>query len=87
MFPFNLLFSFQRLSTFTLLMYYFFCFLHLFRECPEECKEAVSSLIHAAAWVPDVPELKDLRAVFTRRFGSFIASSVNYEVGLLNLII
>ena len=84
MFPFNLLFSFQRFSTFT---YYFFCFLHLFRECPEECKEAVSSLIHAAAWVPDVPELKDLRAVFTHRFGSFIHSSVNHEVGLLILIV
>ncbi|CAN7104958.1 unnamed protein product [Brassica rapa subsp. narinosa] len=56
------------------------------RECPEECKEAVSSLIHAAAWVPDVPELKDLRAVFTKRFGSFIHSSVNHEVGLLILI-
>ncbi|CDY49898.1 BnaA05g14950D [Brassica napus] len=50
------------------------------RECPEECKEAVSSLIHAAAWVPDVPELKDLRAVFTKRFGSFIHSSVNHEL-------
>ncbi|CDY52976.1 BnaA06g01610D [Brassica napus] len=50
------------------------------RECPEECREAVSSLIYAAAWIPDVPELKDLRAVFTRRFGSFIVSSVNYEL-------
>ncbi|CAH8386022.1 unnamed protein product [Eruca vesicaria subsp. sativa] len=50
------------------------------RECPEECREAVSSLIYAAAWVPDVPELRDLRAMFTRRFGSFIASSVNYEL-------
>ncbi|KAJ0242267.1 Regulator of Vps4 activity in the MVB pathway protein [Hirschfeldia incana] len=50
------------------------------RECPEECREAVSSLIYAAAWVPDVPELKDLRAVFMRRFGNFTASSVNYEL-------
>ncbi|CAH8255391.1 unnamed protein product [Arabidopsis lyrata] len=50
------------------------------RECPEECREAVSSLIYATAWVPDVPELKDLRAVFTRRFGTFIASSVNHEL-------
>ncbi|KAJ0250410.1 Regulator of Vps4 activity in the MVB pathway protein [Hirschfeldia incana] len=50
------------------------------RECPEECREAVSSLIYAAAWVPDVPELKDLRAVFTHRFGSFIHSSVNHEL-------
>lgn len=61
----------------------FFCFLFTFRECPEECREAVSSLIYATAWVPDVPELKDLRAVFTKRFGNFIASSVNHEVGLL----
>lgn len=58
-------------------------FFFTFRECPEECREAVSSLIYAAAWIPDVPELKDLRAVFTRRFGNFIASSVNHEVGLL----
>ncbi|KAF8077286.1 hypothetical protein N665_1049s0020 [Sinapis alba] len=50
------------------------------RECPEECREAVSSLIYAAAWVPDVPELKDLRAVFTRKYGNFIASSVNHEL-------
>ncbi|KAH0872641.1 hypothetical protein HID58_070003 [Brassica napus] len=50
------------------------------RECPEECREAVSSLIYAAAWVPDVPELKDLRAVFIRRFGNFSASSVNHEL-------
>ncbi|KFK35789.1 hypothetical protein AALP_AA4G036800 [Arabis alpina] len=50
------------------------------RECPEECREAVSSLIYAAAWVPDVPELKDLRAVFTQRFGSFTHSDVNNEL-------
>ncbi|XP_010500830.1 PREDICTED: uncharacterized protein LOC104778153 [Camelina sativa] len=50
------------------------------RECPEECREAVSSLIYATAWVPDVPELKDLRAVFTKRFGNFTASSVNHEL-------
>ncbi|CAH8359620.1 unnamed protein product [Eruca vesicaria subsp. sativa] len=50
------------------------------RECPEECKEAASSLIYAAAWVPDVPELKDLRSVFTHRFGSFNHSSVNHEL-------
>ncbi|CAN8321540.1 unnamed protein product [Cochlearia groenlandica] len=50
------------------------------RECPEECREAVSSLIYAAAWVPDVPELKELRTVFTRRFGTFIDSYVNHEL-------
>ncbi|ESQ30219.1 hypothetical protein EUTSA_v10011635mg [Eutrema salsugineum] len=50
------------------------------RECPEECREAVSTLIYAAAWVPDVPELKELRSVFMHRFGNFIASSVNHEL-------
>lgn len=51
------------------------------RECPEECREAVYSLIYAAAWVRKVPELKDLRALFTRRYGDPV--DVNQEVGLI----
>ncbi|VVB00459.1 unnamed protein product [Arabis nemorensis] len=51
------------------------------RECPEECRESVSSLIYAAAWVRYVPTLKDLRALFTRRYGNSIDSYVNQEVG------
>ncbi|KFK35791.1 hypothetical protein AALP_AA4G036900 [Arabis alpina] len=44
------------------------------RECPEECREAVSSLIYATAWVRYVPELKHLRALFKRRYGNSIDS-------------
>ncbi|KAL0864344.1 hypothetical protein Bca101_043462 [Brassica carinata] len=50
------------------------------RECPEECREAVYSLIYAAAWVRKVPELKDLRALFTRRYGDPIDAFVNQEL-------
>ncbi|CAA7043872.1 unnamed protein product [Microthlaspi erraticum] len=51
------------------------------RECPEECREAVSSLIYAAARVHRFPELKDLRALLTRRYGNSIDdSSVNQEL-------
>ncbi|KAG2251319.1 hypothetical protein Bca52824_081455 [Brassica carinata] len=51
---------------------------NFFRECPEECREAVYSLIYAAAWVRKVPELKDLRALFTRRYGDPV--DVNQEL-------
>ncbi|XP_009144854.1 uncharacterized protein LOC103868512 [Brassica rapa] len=50
------------------------------RECPEECREAVYSLIYAAAWVRKVPELKDLRALFTRRYGDSIDAYINQEL-------
>ncbi|KAJ8755974.1 hypothetical protein K2173_024519 [Erythroxylum novogranatense] len=40
------------------------------RECPEECKEAVQSLIYATARVPEFPELKNLRTLFNDRYGT-----------------
>uniref|UniRef100_A0ACD5ZED6 Uncharacterized protein n=1 Tax=Avena sativa TaxID=4498 RepID=A0ACD5ZED6_AVESA len=40
------------------------------RECPPESREAVSTLIFAAARFPDLPELRDLRHIFTGTFGS-----------------
>ncbi|KAJ6794977.1 Uncharacterized protein M6B38_228715 [Iris pallida] len=45
------------------------------RECPEEAMEAMSTLIFAAARFPDLPELCDLRCVFTERYGSQMESS------------
>lgn len=53
------------------------------RECPEECKEAASSLMHAAARFSDLPELRELRTVFTERYGNSIESYVNKEVAAL----
>lgn len=49
------------------------------RECPEECREAVASLIFAAARFADVPELRQLRSVFTERYGNFLECHVNKE--------
>jgi len=39
------------------------------RECPEECREAVQSLIYAAARIAELTELRDLRSLFTDRYG------------------
>ncbi|KAI3814950.1 hypothetical protein L1987_14599 [Smallanthus sonchifolius] len=49
------------------------------RECPEECKEAVSSLMYAAARFGDLPELQELRSMFSKRYGSSLESFVNKE--------
>ncbi|XP_004235713.1 vacuolar protein sorting-associated protein IST1 [Solanum lycopersicum] len=49
------------------------------RECPEECREAVASLIFAAARFADVPELRELRSLFTERYGNFLECHVNKE--------
>ncbi|KAL6888697.1 hypothetical protein ACP4OV_009723 [Aristida adscensionis] len=48
-------------------------------ECPQEALEAVSTLIFAAARFPDLPELCDLRHIFTEKYGSSIESFVNSE--------
>ncbi|XP_062218248.1 uncharacterized protein LOC133918399 [Phragmites australis] len=48
-------------------------------ECPQEALEAVSTLIFAAARYPDLPELCDLRYIFTERYGSSIEAFVNSE--------
>ncbi|KAL0916547.1 hypothetical protein M5K25_014068 [Dendrobium thyrsiflorum] len=40
------------------------------RECPKEAMEAIATLIFAAARFSDLPELADLRSVFTKRYGT-----------------
>ncbi|GLT62180.1 hypothetical protein SLA2020_348370 [Shorea laevis] len=49
------------------------------RDCPEECKEAVPSLMYAAARFSDLPELRDLRTMFTERYGNSLESYTNKE--------
>ncbi|MED6111822.1 hypothetical protein PIB30_055846 [Stylosanthes scabra] len=44
------------------------------RECPEELKEAASGLLYAASRCGDFPEIQEIRAVFTSRFGKEFAS-------------
>ncbi|KAI4329264.1 hypothetical protein L6164_021548 [Bauhinia variegata] len=49
------------------------------RDCPEECKEAVSSLIYAAARFADLPELRELRTLFTQKFGNSLEPCLSKE--------
>ncbi|XP_042056623.1 uncharacterized protein LOC121801239 [Salvia splendens] len=45
-------------------------------ECPEECREAAASLMFAAARFADLPELRELRTMFSERYGK----SLDYYV-------
>ncbi|TKY44646.1 IST protein [Spatholobus suberectus] len=47
--------------------------------CPEEAREAISSLMFAAAGFYDLPELRDLRQIFQDRYGSSLECYVNQE--------
>ncbi|XP_054786907.1 uncharacterized protein LOC129293129 [Prosopis cineraria] len=47
--------------------------------CPEECRDAVSSLMFAAARFSDLPELRDLRQIFQERYGNSMECYVNQE--------
>nr|ACU22774.1 unknown [Glycine max] len=47
------------------------------RECPEELKEAASGLLYAASRCGDFPEIQEIRAILTSRFGKeFAARSI-----------
>ncbi|CAK8574752.1 unnamed protein product [Lathyrus sativus] len=48
-------------------------------DCPEECKEAIPSLIYAAARISDLPELRDLRTVFTEKHENSLEPYINKE--------
>ncbi|KAL9224497.1 hypothetical protein vseg_000523 [Gypsophila vaccaria] len=50
------------------------------RECPEDCREAVASLMFAAARFSDLPELRDLRNLFQERYGSSLEFYVNQKL-------
>ncbi|XP_054782433.1 uncharacterized protein LOC129289650 [Prosopis cineraria] len=49
------------------------------RNCPEECKEAIPSLMHAAARFADLPELRDLRTLFKEKFGDSLEPFISKE--------
>lgn len=48
-------------------------------ECPEGCREAVASLMFAAARFSDLPELRDVRDLFQQRYGSSLECFVNQK--------
>lgn len=51
--------------------------LALFRDCPEELKEAIASLIYVSTRCGDFPELLEIRAIFGSRFGrEFVGRAV-----------
>ncbi|RDX66038.1 hypothetical protein CR513_55240, partial [Mucuna pruriens] len=49
------------------------------RDFPNECKEAIQSLIYAAARFSDLPELRELRALFTGKFGNTLEPYISKE--------
>ncbi|XWS69878.1 hypothetical protein CRYUN_Cryun03dG0001700 [Craigia yunnanensis] len=49
-------------------------------DCPEDCREAVSSLMFAAARFSDLPELRDLRQIFQERYGNSLELFVNKQL-------
>lgn len=49
-------------------------------KCPEESREAVASLMLAAARFADLPELRELRSLFTEKYGTSLENFVNKEV-------
>lgn len=51
-----------------------------YRECPEECREIVASLMYAAARFSDLPELRDLRDIFQQKYGTCFEAFVNQKV-------
>lgn len=53
-------------------------------KCPEECREAIASLVYAAARVSEVPELRDLRSLFAERYANSLDHFVNPQVFLLS---
>ncbi|KAJ0251883.1 Regulator of Vps4 activity in the MVB pathway protein [Hirschfeldia incana] len=49
-------------------------------ECPEDCREAVSSLMFAASGFSELPELRELRQMFHEKYGDSLSVFVNQEL-------
>ncbi|KAK7325181.1 hypothetical protein VNO77_29320 [Canavalia gladiata] len=49
------------------------------RDCPDECKEAIPSLMYAAARFSDLPELRSLRTLFTGKYGNSLDPYISEE--------
>lgn len=45
-----------------------------YRECPDELQEAASGILFAASRCGDFPEIQEIRAILTSRFGKEFAS-------------
>ncbi|CAH8378133.1 unnamed protein product [Eruca vesicaria subsp. sativa] len=49
-------------------------------ECPEDCREAVASLMFAASGFSELPELRELRQMFHEKYGDSLSVFVNQEL-------
>ncbi|CAN8326951.1 unnamed protein product [Cochlearia groenlandica] len=49
-------------------------------ECPEDCREAVSSIMYAASGFSELPELRELRQMFHERYADSLGFFVNQEL-------
>ncbi|KAA3481983.1 polycomb group protein FERTILIZATION-INDEPENDENT SEED 2-like [Gossypium australe] len=49
-------------------------------DCPEDCREAVSSLMFAAARFSDLPELRELRRIFHERYENSLDVFANKQL-------
>ncbi|PIA39697.1 hypothetical protein AQUCO_02600265v1 [Aquilegia coerulea] len=47
------------------------------KECPNEIKEAIASLIFATSRIGEFPELQDLRSIFSSRYGKEFAANAD----------
>ncbi|WRX27731.1 Vacuolar protein sorting-associated protein Ist1 - like 7 [Theobroma cacao] len=47
------------------------------KNCPKDINEAVSTLIFAAAWCGDLPELQTIRKLFEERYGSKFIKAIS----------
>jgi len=49
----------------------------MFRECPPELREAISSIIFAAPRCSDLPDLLQVKNLFTSKYGKEFVSAVS----------
>lgn len=60
-----------KLNYFISLLLIVFCY----RECPQDLKEGISSLIFAAPRCSDIPELLAIRDIFEKKYGKDFVSA------------
>ncbi|KAK6919535.1 Vacuolar protein sorting-associated protein Ist1, partial [Dillenia turbinata] len=52
------------------------------KDCPDDINEAISSLIYASAWFGEIPELRTLRKLFSKRYGQkFVLANLELYPG------
>ncbi|KAL5774526.1 hypothetical protein ACOSP7_012083 [Xanthoceras sorbifolium] len=71
----NLLAAYDLLEHFCECIIIHFSYIRKHKDCPNDINEAVSTLIFAAAWCGDLPELQMIRKLFGERYGHKFAKA------------